>query len=79
MSIREALPAALHVSEEEPEKEADGLLLILYVCEVPLRAAQLHRPTRHGHPCETIKYVPCLELHILSQLKKIVMAKVTQK
>lgn len=56
MSIREALPAALHFPEEEQEEEADGLLLLLHVCEIPLRAAKLHRPACHGHPCES--YLP---------------------
>lgn len=50
VSIREALPAAFHLPEEEPQEEADGLLLFLHVCEIPLWTAQLHRPARHGHP-----------------------------
>lgn len=50
--IREAVPPALHLSEEEPQEEADGLLLFLHVCEISLWAAQLHRPSCHGHPCE---------------------------
>lgn len=50
VSVREALPAAVHLPEEEPQEEADGLLLVLHVREIPLRAAQLHRPARHGHP-----------------------------
>lgn len=50
VSVREALPAALHLPEEEPQEEADGLLLVLHVRQISLRAAQLHRPARHGHP-----------------------------
>lgn len=36
VSIREALPAAFHLPEEEPQEEADGLLLFLHVCQIPL-------------------------------------------
>lgn len=50
MPIREALPTALHLPEEEPQEEADGLLLFLHVSEIPLRTPQLHRPACHGHP-----------------------------
>ncbi len=53
MSFGKTFPAALHVSEEEPQAEADGVLLILHVCEVPLWAAQLHRSARHGHSRES--------------------------
>lgn len=36
VSIREAVPPALHLSEEEPQEEADGLLLLLHVREISL-------------------------------------------
>ncbi len=53
MSFGKTFPAALHVSEEEPQEETDGVLLVLHVCEVPLWAAQLHRSARHGHSRES--------------------------
>lgn len=36
LSIGEAVPPALHLSEEEPQEEADGLLLFLHVCQISL-------------------------------------------
>lgn len=36
MSFRKAIPPAIHFPQEESEEEADGFLLIMYVCEVPL-------------------------------------------
>lgn len=36
MSFRETLFATLHISEEEPEEEDHGVLLILHVCKVSL-------------------------------------------
>lgn len=53
VSIRKALHATFHLPEEEPQEEADGFLLFLHVGQIPLRATQLHRPARHGHPRKT--------------------------
>lgn len=60
VSVREALPAALHLPEEEPQEEADGLLLVLHVRQISLRAAQLHRPARHGHPRKCCSHLWCV-------------------
>ena len=50
VSQRQALPPPLHLLEEEPEQEGDGVLLLLHVGEVPPRAVELHRPGLHVHP-----------------------------
>lgn len=63
MSVREALPAALYLPQEEPQEEDDGVLLLLHVCEVPLRTAQLHRPARLGHPRTSLLPASFTEFH----------------
>lgn len=52
MSIRQAFSTVIHVPEEEPQEEDDGFSEFLSVCQVPPRAAELHRSTGYVHTCE---------------------------
>lgn len=36
VSIRKKIPFALHIPQEEPEEETDGVFFFVYVSEVPL-------------------------------------------
>lgn len=42
---REEILASVHVSEEEQKEEDDGVLQLLYVCQVSPRAVELYRFT----------------------------------
>lgn len=75
VSVREALPAALHLPEEEPQEEADGLLLVLHVRQISLRAAQLHRPARHGHSRKSRSHHCCV-LSVSERVRNVLGVKV---
>lgn len=45
MPVRQAIYVAVHVPEEEQEKEDDGFLQLLPVCQVSSRVTELHRST----------------------------------
>ena len=49
LPVRQAAAAALHLPEEEPQEEGDGVLLVVHVGQVPRRALQLHRPAGYEH------------------------------
>jgi len=49
MPEREEIPAFVHVSEEEQEKEDDGLFQFLHVCQVSSRTSKLHRSTSNEY------------------------------
>ena len=52
MSVGATISSSLHVLEEEQRQEDDGVSIFLQLCQVPRRAAQLHRYTCHGYTCE---------------------------
>ena len=49
MPFRKAAAVAVHLPEEEPQEEGDGVLLVLHVGQIPQRALQLHRPACSVH------------------------------
>lgn len=52
VSIRKKIPFALHIPQEEPEEETDGVFFFVYVSEVPLWITQLHWSACFGHSCK---------------------------
>ncbi len=42
LSERQAVSFVVHVSEEEPQQESDGVLLFLQLSQVPQRIVELH-------------------------------------
>lgn len=57
VSIGTPLPAAVHIPQEEPQEEGDGVLQCMSLSQVPPRATQLHRPACHVHPCKYVLYI----------------------
>lgn len=43
LSLGETIPPSLHIPEEEPQEESDGVLQFLSLRSVPPRTAKLHR------------------------------------
>ena len=71
MSVGAAISSSLHVLEEEQRQEDDGVSIFLQLCQVPRRAAQLHRYTCHGYTCEEgegrvlrEEFIPTLPVHM---------------
>ena len=52
VSVGEALPAAVHVPQEEPQEEGDGFPQRLPHRQVLQRAVELHRPASAVHSRE---------------------------
>ena len=51
------ISASVQLPEEEPHEEGDGVLQLMPVCKVLLRAPQLHRHPRHEHPRESSRVI----------------------
>ena len=52
MSVGAAVPPPLHLPQEEQRQEGDGVPLLLQLCQIPRRAAELHRYPSSGYPCK---------------------------
>ena len=68
LSQWQTVPSPLYLPEEEQEQESDGVLLLLYVCEVPPRVVELHRPRLYVHPREA--KADKTDNHLLSVLQR---------
>lgn len=52
VSFWKKIPFALHIPQEEPEEETNGIFFFMYVSEVPLWVTQLHWSAGFGHSCK---------------------------